>query len=86
MQIRTFFLNLATFNKISKQLNIPRKDIFKRNKNIKQIFFRNFSEKHCVLTLRSSHTPLKDQLFLNPMVSYYHQQVFNIEARRYFAL
>ena len=40
--------------RISKQLNIPWKGHFKRNKNIKKKIFRKFSEKHCVLTLMTS--------------------------------
>ena len=38
----------------SKQLNIPRKDLFKKNKNIKKKKRKKskFLEKHCVLTLK----------------------------------
>ena len=39
----------------SKQLNIPRKDLFKKNKNIKKKKKEKkskFLEKHCVLTLK----------------------------------
>ena len=52
-QIITFSLNLGIPIRISKQANIPWKNLFERIKNIKKnFFFRNFSEKHCVLTLR----------------------------------
>ena len=48
MQIRTFSLNLGT--SINKQLNIPQKDLFKRNENIiKIIFSKSFTK-----TLRSN--------------------------------
>ena len=47
-QIGAFSLNLGTSNE---QINIPWKDFFKRNKIIKKKIFRNFLEKHYVLTL-----------------------------------
>ena len=59
MQIRTFFLNLGIPISILKQLNIPWKDLFKRNKNVKKHFFRSFSEKHCILTLNEKAEYLK---------------------------
>ena len=46
--------------RISKQLNIPWKDLFKRNKNITKKCFRNFSEKRCVLTLSRVQTCCRD--------------------------
>ena len=43
-EIRTFSLNLGTSSK-----NF---ETTKRNENIKKEIFRNFPEKHCVLTLK----------------------------------
>ena len=49
-QLKAFFLNLSTSITISKQLNIPWKDLFKRNTNIYKKNFSRFFRK----TLRSN--------------------------------
>ena len=53
MQIRIFYLNLGTSIKNFQANKYSLKDIFKRNENIINFFFRNNSGKHCILTLRT---------------------------------
>ena len=50
--IRIFSLNSGTSLRISKQLNIPGKDLFNRNENIIKDIFQIFLEKHYILTLK----------------------------------
>ena len=48
-QIMAFFLNLGTSIK-----NFLERSFQKELEYYEQIFFRNFSEKHCIVTLNSS--------------------------------
>ena len=47
MQIILFSLNLGTLIRISKQPDIPWKDLFRRNKNVKKMFSKFFRKTLC---------------------------------------